>query len=176
MPNKNAPVSRGFRIRMIGGKNRLSGGDFLGRAVDDLRSGRVGRDRNVAGLLGLGNLADEIDVEQAILERGVFHQHEIGKLEDALEGARRDAAIQHLGFVLAVLIGGFLAPDRQRVFLRDDGKLALREAGDGDADTVLVLAGALDIVGRIAGAACIRPLVGALRSGPPWISARVRSH
>jgi len=49
-----------------------------------------------------------------------------------LEGARGNAAIQHIGFVLAVLIGRLLALDRQRVFLRDDGKLALREAGDRD--------------------------------------------
>src|SRR5882757_10029067 len=46
---------------------RLRGG-FGGRAVDDLRSGCArGRDRNAAGLLGLGNLANEIDVKQAVL-------------------------------------------------------------------------------------------------------------
>ena len=71
---------------------------------------RAGGDRNAAGLLGLGNLANEIDMEQAVLERGVLHHHEIGKLEGAFEGARRDAAIQHLGLVLAVLIGGLSRP------------------------------------------------------------------
>jgi len=35
-----------------------------------------------------------------------------------------------LGLVVAVLIGGFLALDRQRVFLGDDRKLALRKAGN----------------------------------------------
>jgi len=30
-------------------------------------------------------------MEQAVLERGVFHLHEIGKLEGAFEGARCDA-------------------------------------------------------------------------------------
>ena len=90
-------------------------------------------------------------MEQAILERGVLHHHEIGKLESPLEGARRDAAIEHLGFVVAVFIGGFLALDRQRVFLRDDREFALREAGNRNGDAVAVLAGALDIVGRIAG-------------------------
>jgi hypothetical protein len=89
-------------------------------------------------------------MEQAVLERGVLHLHEVGELEHALEGTRRDAAIQHLGFVLAVLIGDFLALDRQRVFLGDDGEFVLGEAGDGDGDAVVVLAGALDVIGRIA--------------------------
>ena len=69
-------------------------------------------------------------MKQAVLKRSVLHQHEIGKLEGALEGARGDAAVQHLGLVLAVFIGGFLALDRQRVFLGDDRELALREAGN----------------------------------------------
>ena len=92
-------------------------------------------------------------MEQAVLERGVLHRDEIGELEGALEGARGDAAIQHLGLVLAVLIGGLLALDRQGVFLGDDRKLVLREAGNRNGDAVGVLAGALDVVGRIAGAA-----------------------
>src|ERR1700676_897286 len=46
---------------------------FIGRAVDHLRSLGAGGNRNAAGLLGLGNLANEIDVEQAVLERGAFH-------------------------------------------------------------------------------------------------------
>src|SRR6201999_4464761 len=68
-------------------------------------------------------------------------------------GTRGDAAIEHLGLVLAVLIGDFLALDGQRVFLRDDGKLFLAEAGYRDRNAVGVLAGALDVVGGIAGAA-----------------------
>src|SRR5258708_32521278 len=126
---KNAPVCRGvFEFSYFRKTTALRGG-LCGRAVDHLRL-RAGGDRNVAGLLGLWDLADEIDVEQAVLERGVFHHHEIGKLEHTLEGARRDAAMQHLGFVLAVFIGCFFALDRQRLFLRDDRKLALREAGN----------------------------------------------
>src|SRR4051812_19564410 len=106
-----------------------SGGDLL-LVLNHRRAGLAGADRNAAGLLGLGDLADEIDMEQAVLERGVLHLHEIGELEHALEGARGDAAIQHFGLVLAVLIGGFLALDRQGVFLGDDGELALCEAGN----------------------------------------------
>ena len=149
--SKNAPVSRGAFVSAISAeKPSVSGGDF---AVDDLRGRLAGRNRNAAGLLGLGDLAHEIDMEQAVLKRGVLHLHEVGKLEHPLEGARGDTAIEHFGFVLAVLVGDFLALDRQRVFLRDDGKLVLREAGDGNRDAVGVLAGPLDIVGGIAGAA-----------------------
>src|SRR5437762_1190067 len=155
---KNAPVSRGV---FAFSQYRPKAGDALrgDRSVGHLRSLRAGVDRNAARLLGLGDLADEIDVEQAVLERGVLHLHEIGKLEDALEGTRGDAAVEHFGIVLAVLVGSFLALDRQRVFLRDDRKLALREAGDRNADAVGVLAGALDIVGGIAGAAVCSCLV-----------------
>ncbi len=88
-------------------------------------------------------------MEQAILERSVLHLHKVGKLELALEGARRDAAIEHFG-CLAVLVGGFLALDRQGVFLGDDRDFILREAGDGDRNPEVVLTGALDVVGRIA--------------------------
>ena len=90
-------------------------------------------------------------MQQAVLERRVLHQDVVGELEHALEGAGGDAAVEHLGLVLGVFVGGFLALDRQRVFLRDDGKLALGEAGDRDADPVSVLTGAFDVVGRIAG-------------------------
>src|ERR1700739_4703132 len=150
---KNAPVSRGgFVSANIGRKPNTVSGGGLG-AVDHLRSLGTGADRNAAGLLGLGNLANEIDMEQAVLERGVLHLHEVGELEGALEGARRDAAIEHLGFVLAVLVGDFFALDRERVFLGDNRKLALGKAGDRNTDAVGVIAGALDVVGRIAGAA-----------------------
>src|SRR6266849_8630034 len=95
-----------FRVQPISAESRfVSGGGFRGRAVAHLRSLRVGGDRNAAGLLGLGDLADEIDVEQAVLERSALHHDEIGKLEYPLEGARRDAAIQHLGLVPGVFIG-----------------------------------------------------------------------
>src|ERR1700761_9643595 len=90
---KNAPVARGVSLLNATDHVCRSGGGLLGRAVDHLRL-RGGRaDRNVAGLLGLRDLADEIDVEQAMLKRGVLHDHEVGKLEYALEGARRDATV-----------------------------------------------------------------------------------
>src|SRR6267378_4832269 len=86
---KNAPASpgrfRNCRMQMSAETEPRLRGGFGGRAVDDLRSG-CARDRNAAGLLGLGNLANEIDVKQAVLKRSVLHYHEIGQLERALEG------------------------------------------------------------------------------------------
>src|SRR3954454_19724526 len=92
-----------FRVQPISAESLIAlRGD---RGVDHLRRLRAGVDRNAAGLLGLGDLAHEVDMEQVVLERGVLHLHEIGKLEDALEGTRGDAAVEHFGSVLAVLVG-----------------------------------------------------------------------
>ena len=52
-------------------------------------------------------------MKQTIFKRGVLDLHEVGKLELTLEGARGDAAIEHFGFAVAGLAGGFLAFDRQ---------------------------------------------------------------
>ena|SRR5882724_145261 len=53
---------RNYRMQMSAETEPRLRGGFRGRAVDDLRSG-CARDRNAAGLLGLGNLANEIDVK-----------------------------------------------------------------------------------------------------------------
>jgi hypothetical protein len=105
-------------------------------------------------------------MQQSVLEGSVLHHHEIGELECALEGAGRDAAVKHFGFFLVVLIGDFLALDRQGIFLGDDRKLSLREAGNRYADAIGVLAGALDIVRRVAGAAVGSGLIEQKRSKP----------
>src|SRR5271166_4652440 len=78
-------------------------------------------DRDLTRLFGLGNLAHQIDVQKPVLERRTLDLDVVGKLEEALEGARRDALVEHLAALLLVL--GFLvdflaAPDRQRIFLR----------------------------------------------------------
>src|SRR5437667_1642145 len=106
-------------------------------------------DRDLARLLGLGNLAHEIDVQESVLEGRALDLDVVGKLEHALEGAGGDALVEH---VAAVLVGLrlFLAFDRQRVFLRLDRKLVLAEAGYRDGDAVRILAGALDVIGRVA--------------------------
>src|SRR5467141_2856717 len=90
---KTPRFSGRFRIDQERPRTALRGG-FFSRAVDHLRSLGAGGNRNVAGLLGLRDLADEIDVEQAVLERSALHHDEIGKLECPLKGARCNAAIQ----------------------------------------------------------------------------------
>src|SRR6266481_1017939 len=119
------------------------------RSLDFDHLGLAIADWDLAGLLRLGNLTHEIDVQESVLERRALDLDVVGKLEDALERAGRDALIEHLAAVLLVL-RLFLAFDRQRVFLRFDRKLVLAEAGHRHRDTIGVLAGALDVVGRIA--------------------------
>src|SRR5687768_13986745 len=59
-------------------------------------------DRNLARLHRLRNLADEVDVEQAVLKACAGDLDMVGELEAALEGAGGDAAIENLT-VLACL-------------------------------------------------------------------------
>src|SRR5690606_3105838 len=69
----------------------------------------------------LGEVPNEVDVEQAVLEVGRLDLHVVGELEPALEGARRDPAVQEAP--LAVLVLGFgllLAADAERAFLHID--------------------------------------------------------
>src|SRR5262249_49625191 len=130
---RGAPSDRADRLRSLGF-------DHLGLAIAD---------RDLAGLLRLGNLSHEIDVQESLLESRALDLDVVGELEDALESARRDGLAEHLAPVLLVLCL-FLAFDRQRVFLCFDRKLVLAEAGHRHRDAIGVLAGALDIVGRIA--------------------------
>ena len=78
------------------------------------------RDLDLARLQLLGNVALQIDVQQAVLQRGAQDLDMVGKLEAALEGARGDAAIEHLG---AFAVGLFLALalDGQHVAVSLDG-------------------------------------------------------
>src|SRR6185312_3123783 len=71
-----------------------------------------------------------------------------GKLEDALKGARGDALIEN--FAVVLFRGLLFALDRQRVLFRLKRKFVFAETGDRDADAVIVLAGAFDVVGRVA--------------------------
>jgi len=98
---------------------------------------------------------DEIDMEQVVLERGVLHLRRKSaswKTRSKARAAYR--GLQHLGFVLEFSLADLIRPDRSRVFLRDDRKLApLRKAEKATLDAIIVLAGALDIIGRVTGAA-----------------------
>src|ERR1700722_18249667 len=91
-------------------------------------------------------------MQEAVLEMRAFDRDVVGELEHALEGAGSDALIEHVGFVL-VGFGLLFAVDGQRAFLGHDRQLGLGEARYRDADAVGVLAGPLDIVGRITGRA-----------------------
>src|SRR5262249_28384408 len=84
---RGAPFDRTDGLRSLGF-------DHLGLTIAD---------RDLARLLRLGDLAHEIDVQESVLEGGAFDLDVVGKLEDALERARRDALIEHLTVVLLVL-------------------------------------------------------------------------
>src|SRR5947209_14814830 len=112
-------------------------------------------DRNLARLFRLGDLAHEVDVQEAIRELRAGHLDVIGKLEAALERAGRDALIEHLTLRLAGLFL-LLAADRERVFLGLDRQFVLGKARDRDANAVGVLAGTLDVIGRISGGRAVK--------------------
>src|SRR4051812_31867994 len=152
--NESAPENRGAPFELIDEVVCLGSGfllDHLGLAV-------AIADGNLARLLGLGNLADEIDVQETVLQRRALYLDEIGKLEYALKSARRDALIEHLAGGLVVL-GLLLTANRQGVFLRLDRQVSLGKARDGYRDTVVVLAGPLDIVGRVTGSGAFGDLI-----------------
>ena len=81
---------------------------------DDARAENSGRlfdlgdlgaaNRDLPGFLRLGNLAGEINMQQAIGKIGSRHLDVVGELEAPLEGARRNALIENLR-----LFGGALA-------------------------------------------------------------------
>src|SRR3954463_6163018 len=112
-------------------------------------------DRNLARLFRLGDLADELDVQEPILELRAGHLDVIGKLEAAFERAGRDALIEHLTLVLFALFL-FLAPNGERVFLGFDPQVVLGKARDRNRDAVGVLAGTLDVIGRISGGRAVK--------------------
>src|SRR5262245_55773961 len=139
---KSAPASRGAPHQSRG--DRLRG--LLG--VDHL--GRTAADRNLARLRRLGNLALEVDVQEAVLQARALDLDMVGELEAPLERAGRDALVEHVA-VLAVLLGLLVAADRERVLLHLDRQIVLGEAGDRNGHAIGVIVGALDVVGRVAG-------------------------
>ena len=97
---KGAPKGASFVVERVAGLRGDLGLDLLGLAV-----GGAVRDLDLAGLRGLGDLADEVDMEEAVLEARALHLDMVGELEAALEGARGDAAIEDL----AAFLGGLLS-------------------------------------------------------------------
>src|SRR5262249_30823922 len=105
-------------------------------------------DLDPARLLGLGDLPDEVDVQETVPQRRALHLDMVGKLEDALERARGDALVEGLALLLLGL-RLLLAADRQLALPGLDVEVGLQEAGHRDRNAVVVLAGPLDIVGRV---------------------------
>src|ERR1051326_4388350 len=126
--------------------SRPASGSLGGLGVDDL--GRAVADRNLARLQRLGDLAHEIDVKQAVLEARALDLDVVGELEAALERPRGNALVEHFAGLLGLRL--LLAADRQGVFLGLDREVGLGEPGDRKRDAIGVLAGPLDVVGRIA--------------------------
>jgi len=88
-------------------------------------------------------------VQETVLEVSALDLHMVGKLEHALEGARSDALIK--GLALGIVgLGLLLAANRQGVLLRHDVEFGLGKACYRYADAIRVIAGALDVVGRVA--------------------------
>src|SRR6185369_2557927 len=103
---------------------------------------------NLARLFRLGELAHEVNMQEAVRELRAGDLDVVGKLEAALERAGRDALIEHLTLLLVALLL-LLAADRERVFLGLDRQLVLRKARNRNRDAIGVIAGPLDVVGRV---------------------------
>src|SRR5262245_48543957 len=87
-------------------------------------------------------------MQQAVLQRSALDLNEVRELEYALERARRDALVENLalGFGLRLL----LATDGECALLGLDVDIGLGETSDRYRDAILIIAGAFDIVGRVA--------------------------
>lgn len=103
---------------------------------------RLGVDADWARLLLLGNLALKLDGQHSIGQAGAHHLDVIGELEDALEVAAGDAAVEIL-----LLLGRWLGPavDQQLVLLL------------GDVELVMLVSGPRRPVNKNSPAFCCRP-------------------
>src|ERR1700732_2176052 len=99
-------------------------GSDLGRL--DLQELAGTRDRDRPRLHGLRNLAHELDVQEPVLQARALDLDIVGELEATLEGSRGDALVEHLAGLFLV-VGLFLAADRQPVLLRLDRGIRLGE-------------------------------------------------
>src|SRR5271156_3002011 len=85
------------------------------------------RDRDRPRLHRLWDLAHEVDVQEPVLQARTLDLHMVGELEAAFEVPRGDALVEHFATLLLV-IGLFLAPERQRVLLCLDREISVGEA------------------------------------------------
>lgn len=87
----------------------------------------------------LGDLAHQLDREQAVLQVRAAHLDMVGKRETPLERAGRNPAVNVI--VAAVLaLFGLLAADDQHVLLGGDVDLVALETGDGQLDPIIIVA------------------------------------
>jgi len=80
--------------------------------------GRCAADRDPARLHGFRDFTDQLDLEQAVVERGALDLDVIRQIELSLEVARRDAAIEEialglLGLALSFAIAESANPDNR---------------------------------------------------------------
>src|SRR5947209_10780064 len=111
-------------------------------------------DRNLARLFRLGDLAHEVNVQEAVRELRAGDLDVVGELEAALERAGRDALIEHLTLRLGLLL--LLAFHGERIFLGFDRQFILGEARDRNGNAIGVFAGTLDVIGRISGGRAVK--------------------
>ena len=112
---------------------------------------RAAADRDPARLQRLGHHPLQADMQQAVLQVRAIDHDVVGEHEAALERAAGDAAIQHLTFLPSLLDP---AGHHQRVVLHDQVQFLRPEPGHRHGQAVGVLAGLLDVVGRVA--RCVR--------------------
>jgi hypothetical protein len=91
-------------------------------------------DGNPARLHGLGNLANQLDPKQSVIERGVLDLDVVRKVELPFETAGRNSPVEEfpLGFF------GFTALDRDDVVLGGDRNIVRRETRDRQRNLVMV--------------------------------------
>ena len=102
-------------------------------------------DGDPSRLHGLRDFPDQLDLQQAVVERSILDQDVVGQVELPLEVPGRDTAVQ----VLAVRLFGLVAFDRHDVLLGGDRNFVGREAGHRERDLVAVFAEPFDVIGRI---------------------------
>src|SRR4051812_32368986 len=113
--------------------------------VLDLLAHAAGIDRDPAWLHRLRNLPHQIDLEQSALERGALYLHIISEVEHPPERTRRDTLIK----ILVLALFGLAAFHGERVLLGRDRHLVGAEAGQRQGDSIMILAGPLDVVRRV---------------------------
>src|SRR4051812_16600908 len=130
-------------------RSSLAAGRFATSGlVGQNRLGRLRLDLDRPGLLLLGDLALQLDGQQAVGELRADDLHMVGELEAALEVASGDAAVEV--FLALVRVRRALPGDQELVLLLGQVQLGLGEARNRHHDPVGVVAGLLDVVRGVA--------------------------